>query len=610
MVAAEFGWARLIVNDKNRGFGAGANTGIESASGDVVLLLNPDTWVGPTTKDAIARFFETHPLAGVMGCGLFDPDGLPLISARRFYNWRTLAMRRIAPVSKSVQRFELLDHSFERPERVDWVAGSGMAINKKIFNAIGGFDERFFLYFEDVDLCSRIWLAGYEVWHDRSAPVFHIESRASARSLRPLVWHLKSWLYFEKKWLSLSKPSFGEPDSASEISSNSRLDSGPPGCTPLRPRRSGPGAIRVAIDANVLLNSPTGVGRSLESLVKAFANHEEIDPLLLAVSLRKTGRVHRFRTLARTRAIRLPARPMQKVWLTLNAPDIRWLAGKIDVFHGPNYFIPPASKAATVLTVHDIGFVRYPQFHTKKQRELANTLPRLLKRADRIITVSEFTRNEVAEWAGISLSAIDVIPHGVRRLPSEAPRPEGLPDEYLLYAGTLESRKGAEILLRAYGIAIALDSAVPPLVIAGEEGLGAANAIEEAQLSEDRLIRFGRVDDSELAQLLRGASLFVFPSVYEGFGMPPLEAMSEGTAVLATATSSLPEVLGDAAMLVEPDAEAVAVAIITLLEDSELRSKFVLKGKRRVAKFTWDQSAKLTIDSYRKAIENHRNYAR
>ncbi|RIK07956.1 MAG: hypothetical protein DCC49_09710 [Acidobacteria bacterium] len=604
MVGAEFNWARLVEADENRGFGAGANLGMVHTTGEVVLLLNPDTWVGPATSPAIHAFFDSHPDAGILGCGLYDPDGLPLISARRFYAPSTVALRRLAPASKTVQDFELLDHTFTHPERVDWVAGSGMAVRRDAFETVGGFDEKFFLYFEDVDLCLRMWLAGFEVWHDRNAPVFHVESRASARSVRPLLWHLGSWRRFERKWAGLGLTSFGQPPEAAETRpkpSDYAVDT--TGLTPLRPKRSHEGAIRVGIEASVLLDAPTGVGRSLEGLVKAFAERDDIDPTLIAVSFRKTGRVHRYRTLANTRAVRLPARPMQNLWAHSKLPPAEWLTGKIDVFHGPNYFVPPTASAASVVTVHDIGFVRHPEFHTPTQRALAESLPQSLKRARRIITVSEFTRDEVAEWAGISTDLIDVVPHGVRKLPTEGPRPEGLPDEYLLYAGTLESRKGAEILLGAYSLAVRASSDLPPLVIAGAEGLGASEAIAGSGLDDGKLIRLGRVDDSELAKIYEGASAFVFPSIYEGFGMPPLEAMAEGTPVIATATSSLPEVLGDAALLTEASADSVAEGILRVMGDSALRNDLSSRGVKRASTFTWQRSAELAIESYRKAME-------
>lgn len=603
MVKSEFGWARLVEADENRGFGAGANLGMSHATGEVVLLLNPDTWVGPATRPAIEAFFDAHPDAGILGCGLFDPDGLPLISARHFYSPATVAMRRMAPVSKTVSEFELLDHAFAHPERVDWVAGSGMAIRRDAFETVGGFDEKFFLYFEDVDLCLRMWLAGFEVWHDRDAPVFHVESRASARSVRPLLWHLGSWRRFERKWKGLGRPSFGQPPEAAtarQETTGFAVDT--TGLTPLRPKRSREGAIRVGIEASVLLDAPTGVGRSLEGLVKAFAERDDIDPTLVAVSLRKTGRVHRYRTLANTRAVRLPARPMQNLWARSKLPPVEWLTGAIDVFHGPNYFVPPTAGAASVVTVHDIGFVRHPEFHTPSQLALGESLPQSLKRARRIITVSEFTRDEVAEWARISTDLIDVVPHGVRKLPTEGPRPEGLPDEYLLYAGTLESRKGAEILIEAYRLAAGAASDLPPLVIAGTEGLGASEAIAKSGLNESQLIRLGRVDDSELAKLYEGAAAFVFPSIYEGFGMPPLEAMAEGAPVIATATSSLPEVLGDAALLTEADAESVAEGILKVMSDSTLRGDLSQRGIKRASTFTWERSAELAIASYRKAM--------
>lgn len=611
MVRSEFASAHLIRASENRGFGAGANLGMATAKHDRVLLLNPDTWVGSETAPALESFFDSHAQAGVVGCGLFDPDGLALISARRFYTPATVALRRVAPVSAPIRHFELADLDLEKPTRVDWVAGSGMALRKSAFDSVGGFDQRFFLYFEDVDLCLRMWLEGYEVWQLREAPVFHDEQRASSRSLRPLIWHLGSWLKYESKWAGLGHPSFTD----SPASENGQAAATPPpasgspvsGRTAMHPRagRASPGALTVGIESSMLLESLTGVGRSLEALIKAFAERDDIDPLLIGISLRRTGRVHRFRSLARTRAIRFPARGAQAWWDRFDSPPVEYLTGRLDVFHGPNFFVPPTRDAAAVVTVHDLGFARYPEYHTERQRELADRLPKSLDRADRVITVSEFTRDELADWGKIDVSKIDVVPHGVRRLPTEGPRPEGLPSEYILYAGTLEARKGAGLLLEGYRIAAAGNAATPPLVIAGGRGLGGDEAIAEAKargLDESRLITLGRVDDATLGRLFADATVFVFPSLYEGFGLPPLEALADGVPVIAAATSSLPEVLGDAALLVEPEAESIGDAISKVLDDRELRAGLATAGPIRAGQFTWSRSAELTIESYKRAV--------
>ncbi len=597
MVAEAFPAVKLVRNKANVGFAAGANAGIAEASGDIVVIFNPDTWVTENVREVLVRFFSEHPEAGIAGCALLDAEGRTLVSARRFYTLTSLLGRRLAPGSGVVREFEMLEWGQRTPRRVDWVAGAGMAIRKELASRLGGFDERFFLYFEDVDICLRAWMEGWEVWYVPEARVYHEEQRASSRHAGAFVHHLRSWMAFDRKWKTLSTKSF----------------------TTQKPIRShkGKSRIKVVIEARSLLGHLTGVGRSLESLIAHLAEREDVELSLLAISARRSREIHKYKFYGKTQAIPLPARPVNFAWERTSVLPVEVFSGECDVVHGPNFVVPSSLRAARVLTIHDLGFIRYPELHSPSQLGLKDTAARAIEKAHRIVAVSEFTKSEICSVFGTDPDKIDVIYHGVRKLPQDGP-PLGpsFPRKFILFAGTFELRKGADVLLEAYRIARSKDPDIPCLVIAGELGLGGEAVLEKAfraglDQSSVKLLR--RPPDTTMAHLYKNAALFVFPSIYEGFGMPPVEAMAHGVPTVATALSALPEILGDGAYLVEgppePDrreelSDAVAHAILEVCHDAKLRASLAKRGKKRAARFSWDLAAESMTATYKRAIED------
>jgi N-acetylglucosaminyl-diphospho-decaprenol L-rhamnosyltransferase len=595
MVSEAYPSVKLVRNRENVGFGAGANAGIVQATGDLVLVLNPDTWVTPDVAPTLEKFFLDHPRAGIAGCGLLDDEGRMLVSARRFYTLESLVARRVAPGSSAVREFEMLESGHDVPRRADWVAGTGMALRKELFDSVGGFDERFFLYFEDVDICLRAWISGSEVWYVPSARIYHDEQRASSRSYKALGQHMRSWATFNLKWKGVASPRFAPSDATPH---------------PLEKPR-----IRAVIESRALVGHLTGVGRSLESLVVHMADRDDIELVLLVTSARRSRDIHKYRFYAKTRSIPVPARLVDSAWRRTKLLPVEALTGACDVVHGPNFVVPPSIGAARVLTVHDLGFVRHPELHTPSQRRLAETARVAIESSHRIIAVSEFTKSEICSVFGTDPQKIDVIYHGVRELPQDGPPlPVGFPKQFLLFAGTFELRKGADILLSSYRIAREKDPGIPPLVIAGELGLGGEEVLETAfrsglERTAVKLIR--RAPDTTLAHLYRNATMFVFPSIYEGFGMPPVEAMAHGVPTVATSLSALEEILGDGAHLVDVTydpsrkdemADAFAQAILDVLYDDDLRRTLARRGKARARQFSWTRAADLVVASYRRAI--------
>ena len=279
--------------------------------------------------------------------------------------------------------------------------------------------------------------------------------------------------------------------------------------------------------------------------------------------------------------------------------------------HGTNYFLPRDAETG-IITVHDLSVFRFPETHPPDRREaFEREFERSLGRARHVIADSETVRREIIETFHIPEDQVSAIPLGVDA--RFHPRPDvelrrelaqfGLePGSYALCVSTLEPRKKIAELIRAWSRLAASDRAATPLVLAGAKGwLNEAlhDDIRNAA-SQGWLKHLGFVPDSALAALYAGARLFLYPSIYEGFGLPPLEAMASGTPVLVANRSCLPEVCGDAAAYVDPnDLQAFTAAIAKAVADSGWRESAREKGLRRAAQFTWDTCVARTAQLYR-----------
>ena len=284
----------------------------------------------------------------------------------------------------------------------------------------------------------------------------------------------------------------------------------------------------------------------------------------------------------------------------------------LDLLHGLAFVVPPLWRGPSVVTIHDLAFLKL-EGHAPARRVayLSRMTKASVGHANRVIAVSEQTKRDIVELFGTDPDAIDVTPLGVSDgltplTPDERARfraDKGLDRPTVLFLGTLEPRKNLPNLLRAFDM-IATD-ADAELILGGAQGWLPAelqSALENVKHPE-RVRTTGFIPESELRFWLGGVDLFAMPSRYEGFGIPPLEAMACGTPVVASNTSAFPEVLGDAALLVDPeDVFAIADAMKRVLEDSALAAELRLRGSARAARYTWSETARLTRDSYIKAI--------
>jgi glycosyltransferase involved in cell wall biosynthesis len=281
-----------------------------------------------------------------------------------------------------------------------------------------------------------------------------------------------------------------------------------------------------------------------------------------------------------------------------------------DVLHCPNGMGPPWSSTPIVLTIHDLSLFRYPHCHPRwRIVTTRRLLPRLARRAAAVVAVSEFTRREI-------LSVLQLPPEKVHTVHSAAAasfRPVtdasrlaairqryGLPERFVLFVGTVEPRKNLHRLVRAFR-QVRQRGFPHALILAGHKGWlmeGFAEEIERLGLS-DATRRLGYVPDADLPALYSLADLFVYPSLYEGFGLPTLEAMACGTPVLSSNSPALAEVCGDAACLVDPlDEDALADALSLLLRDRDQRVELSRKGLVRAREFSWQRAAEETMAVY------------
>lgn len=279
-----------------------------------------------------------------------------------------------------------------------------------------------------------------------------------------------------------------------------------------------------------------------------------------------------------------------------------------DLFHGTLNIAPFVCPVPTVITIHDLAFIRFPhtfRAHNRVYLDLATRLS--ARRATCILTVSENTRQEVIELLGVPPERV-IVTHDAARAHFRPPDPStlaafraryALPESFVLYVGTLEPRKNLTTLLESYRLVAQQHPA--PLIIGGGKGWlygPVFKRLEELGL-QDRVHFVGYLEEEELPLWYAAATVFVFPSIYEGFGMPPLEAMSCGTPVVTSNTSSLPEVVGDAGLMVSPtDVEGLASAILRLLQDVGVRAELRERGFQQAKKFSWRTTAERTVAAY------------
>ncbi len=289
------------------------------------------------------------------------------------------------------------------------------------------------------------------------------------------------------------------------------------------------------------------------------------------------------------------------------------------LYHGLAFIVPLSTRhIPLVVTVHDLSFVHFPETLPPAKALYLKWLTRTsVRRAHHVIAVSESTRRDVIAWSGIPARKVSTVPNGVsprfRPLPPDEVRAwrekKGLPARFILYVGTLQPRKNVDTLIRAYarwrGRA---RTSPPPLILAGAKGWYYEDLFRlTASLGLEEAVHFpGYIPPEELPYWYNAATLFAYPSLFEGFGLPVLEAMACGTPVVAAATSALPEVVGDGGLLLPPkDVDAWAQALASLLSDPARRDELRGRGLQRAKRFSWERTARETVAVYHRLLDGY-----
>ncbi len=349
--------------------------------------------------------------------------------------------------------------------------------------------------------------------------------------------------------------------------------------------------MRLAVDVTSLLDVHTGVAAVLRHHLDGLGERTGAEVVPYAVTWRGRNRypdvTHRP----------MAAQPLRRLWMRFDGPVIERWVGDVDVVWGPNFVVPPTRGAARLATVHDLTCLRYPELCTPDVLQYPTLLRRAVAGGAHFHVVSRFVGDEVVELLGAPAERVHVVPNGVDpAVPGDPAR--GLAragsERYVLAIGTVEPRKDHPSLVRAFA-ALASSHPDAALVIAGADGWGAAAlsaALDEVPAAvAARVRRLGFVSEGERVDLVAGAAVLAYPSVYEGFGLPPLEAMAAGTPVVGTSAGALPEVLGDAADLVPVgDVDALAGALGRVLDDDEHRAALVERGRARAARWSWPEA--------------------
>lgn len=375
--------------------------------------------------------------------------------------------------------------------------------------------------------------------------------------------------------------------------------------------------MKFAIDLQPALMTRAGIGQYTYSLAKRLPRLGPSDEFVGLSFGRGCCGLDEFKApnFQDRRIGFIPPRAMSLLWKIIDWPPADAFTGPVDLFHFPSFVARPLRAAKAVVTIHDLAFRRMPELSEQKNAAFLNgRVPRTLERAALVLVDSKFTASELAELYGYPGDKTRVVPLGVEedfypRSAAESVRQSrryGLPEKFILCVSTVEPRKNIGTLLEAYGLLRAGGEA-PDLVLVGGEGWRREGEKIERMIDKLKLRgavkRLGYVGRDAMPAIYSSAFFFVFPSLYEGFGLPPLEAMACGLPVICSDAPSLPEVAGDAALFVPPcDAARMAGAMRKLIDDAALRQGLIRKGLDRAKLFTWAETARRTLDAYREAV--------
>ncbi len=372
---------------------------------------------------------------------------------------------------------------------------------------------------------------------------------------------------------------------------------------------------RIGLDYTAAVQQGAGIGRYVRELVSALLVLDKENDYRLFAASPKPLPPSPFPV----RRIPFHDKWLMRIWHRARIPlPVELFTGRVDLFHSPDFTLPPTLPGVpTVLTVHDLSFIRDPDSADERLRAYLNrVVPRSVRRADHVLADSQATRQDLIELWDTPTEKISVIYCGVDQRFKPVTDPAALAavraqyaigdGPYIFSVSTLQPRKNYRRLIQAF---VPLATRYPDLnlVIGGGRGWKVEEILAEpGRLGVEDRVRFpGFVADEDLPALLSAAELFAYPSLYEGFGIPILESMACGTPVIASDRSSLPEVVGEAGLMVDAlDVAALSAGMERLLSEDNLRAQLVERGNRQVARFSWADAARQLLDTYEMLLGN------
>lgn len=383
--------------------------------------------------------------------------------------------------------------------------------------------------------------------------------------------------------------------------------------------------MKIAFDAQLLFEKQkTGIGWTadyvIKNIIKECDNNEYyLNYFSLRSNEEKERLIHTYKELGYkvNKCGWFHNVIYRRIWNSIPIPYNLFFRQNNQITQFFNYDIPPGVKGKAVTFIYDMVYKAYPHTVNKKTMKMLDyNLKKTCMRADHIITISEFSKREIIKYMKVPSDKISIMPCGVdlsiyhpnytKKEIDRVKKKYNIENDYMLYLGTLEPRKNIERLVEAYSILKRNMCTPPKLVLAGKKGWlydTIFKKIELYRLKED-IIFTDYVENEDVPILLNGANIFIFPSIYEGFGLPPLEAMACGTPVIVSNEASLPEIVGDAGYLVNPySIEELVYAMEHLINNESLRENFRSRGLERAEKFTWNQSINKLMGIYLSLLE-------
>jgi glycosyltransferase involved in cell wall biosynthesis len=381
--------------------------------------------------------------------------------------------------------------------------------------------------------------------------------------------------------------------------------------------------LKVVVDATPLLPRPSGVGLSVYNLIRSlhtlsFQENFELgivyQPSLKNWLLGNLSFPDSLENYSNRYLLPLPVRVLNLLSVFPN-PLLSYFEegfGYPDIFHGTNYTVYPCQKSLKVMNIYDLSFIKYPNYVNSIVKTYTKRVKQSLRWSDLVITISESTKKDIVEYLNVEPERVYVTPLASRYYTNYLN--ENLSDEliktanynfeipYFLFVSTIEPRKNIIALISAFNWLKEKYKIGHHLILIGQKGWKYQQIFEEIERSpwKDHIHHLNYLSDEEVALFYSKADAFVYPSHYEGFGLPVLEAMTLGAPVITSNTSSLPEVAGDAALLIDPDdASCLAEAMLQVISDSQLRQDLIQKGQRRAKLYSWENTAKTTLNAYR-----------